>query len=277
MHHLRDQINEAADFIRARWDDRPRVGIILGSGLGVIAEAIQGASAIDYSDVPQFPRSTAIGHHGRLLCGQLAGVPVVAMQGRSHCYEGLSAQRVTFPVRVMKALGVELLIVSNAAGGLNPLFAAGDVMVIEDHINLLNRNPLIGVNDDDLGPRFPDMSAPYDRRLADRAQAIARREDFTCHRGVYASMLGPNYETRAEIRMLRYLEADAVGMSTVPEVIVAAHAGLRVLGLSTITNVCSPDVPHIASGEQVVATAETARDKLRAIVEGVVASEFAAK
>jgi purine-nucleoside phosphorylase len=174
----------------------------------------------------------------------------------------------------MKALGIELLVVSNAAGGLNPKFAAGDVMVIDDHINLLNRNPLVGVNDDRLGPRFPDMSAPYDRRLSDCALAIARRHHFVCHRGVYIAMLGPTYETRAEIRMLRSLGGDAVGMSTVPEVIVAAHTGLRVLGLSTITNVCSPDVPHSTSGEEVVATAETARDKLRAIVAGVIEAEI---
>jgi purine-nucleoside phosphorylase len=174
----------------------------------------------------------------------------------------------------MKALGIELLVVSNAAGGLNPNFAAGDVMVIDDHINLLNRNPLVGVNDDKLGPRFPDMSAPYDRRLGDLALAIARREDFTCHRGVYVAMLGPTYETRAEIRMLRYLGGDAVGMSTVPEVLVAVHAGMRVLGLSTITNVCSPDKAHTTSGEEVVAVANTAKDKLRAIVAGVVTKEF---
>ena len=166
---------------------------------------------------------------------------------------------------------------SNAAGGLNPNFAAGDVMVIDDHINLLNRNPLVGINDDRLGPRFPDMSAPYDRRLGERALAIARREDFTCHRGVYIAMLGPTYETRAEIRMLRYLGGDAVGMSTVPEAIVAAHASIPMLGLSTITNVCSPDVPHTTSGEEVVATAETARDKLSAIVEGVIADECASE
>jgi purine-nucleoside phosphorylase len=192
------------------------------------------------------------------------------MQGRFHCYEGYSAERATFPVRVMKALGVEVLIVSNAAGGLNPAFAAGDVMVIDDHINFMNRNPLVGVNDDRLGPRFPDMSAPYDRRLRDRALAIARRENFVCHRGVYIAVLGPSYETRSEIRMLRSMGGDAVGMSTVPEAIVAAHSGLRVLGLSTITNVCSPDVPHTTTGEQVVATAETAREKLRAIVVGIV-------
>jgi purine-nucleoside phosphorylase len=199
------------------------------------------------------------------------------MQGRFHCYEGYIAEQVTFPVRVMKALGIELLIVSNAAGGLNPIFTAGDVMVIEDHINMLNRNPLVGVNDDRLGPRFPDLSAPYDRRLGELACEIARRENFVCHLGVYVAMLGPTYETRAEIRMLRYLGGDAVGMSTVPEVIVAAHAGLRVLGLSTITNVCSPDVPHSTSGEEVVATAETARDKLRAIVTGVVSMDFTSR
>jgi purine-nucleoside phosphorylase len=275
MLHLFGQINESARFVRDAWNRRPKAGIILGSGLGSVGDAIEIDAAIDYGDVPHFLRSTAVGHRGRLLCGRLAGVPVVAMQGRFHCYEGYSAQRATFPVRVMKALGAELLIVSNAAGGLNPNFAAGDVMVIEDHINLLNRNPLVGVNDDRLGPRFPDMSAPYDRRLGDRALAIARSRDFVCHRGVYIAMLGPTYETRAEIRMLRFLGGDAVGMSTVPEAIVAAHAGMRVLGLSTITNVCSPDVPHTTSGEEVVATAETARDKLRAIVTGIVTSEFA--
>jgi purine-nucleoside phosphorylase len=174
----------------------------------------------------------------------------------------------------MKALGVELLVVSNAAGGLNPDFAAGDVMVIDDHIHFMNRNPLVGVNDDRLGPRFPDMSAPYDRRLGDRALAIARRENFVCHRGVYIGVLGPSYETRAEIRMLRSMGGDAVGMSTVPEAIAAAHCGLRVLGLSTITNVCSPDVPHVASGEQVVAIAETAREKLKSIVTGISSEEI---
>jgi purine-nucleoside phosphorylase len=274
MHHLAAQIEESGTFVRGRWSAQPRCGIILGSGLGSVGDSIELDTAIDYGDIPNFLKSTAVGHKGRLLCGRLGGVPVVAMQGRFHCYEAYSAERATFPVRVMKALGIELLIVSNAAGGLNPNFAAGDVMVIDDHINLLNRNPLIGINDDDLGPRFPDMSAPYDRRLGERALAIARCEDFACHRGVYIAMLGPTYETRAEIRMLRYLGGDAVGMSTVPEAIVAAHAGLRVLGLSTITNVCSPDAPHIASGEAVVAMAETARDKLKAIVSGIVSIEF---
>jgi purine-nucleoside phosphorylase len=274
MNHLAAQIDESAAYVRSRWNGRPRCGIILGSGLGSVGEAIELEQAIDYGDVPHFLKSTAVGHRGRLLCGKLGGVPVVAMQGRFHCYEGYSAERATFPVRVMNALGIELLIVSNACGGLNPNFACGDVMVIDDHINLLNRNPLIGVNDDAHGPRFPDMSSPYDRRLGDRALAIARRNDFACHRGVYVANLGPTYETRAEIRMSRYIGGDVVGMSTVPEAIVAAHAGLRVLGLSTITNVCSPDKPHSTSGEEVVATAETARDELLAIVAGVIAEEF---
>jgi purine-nucleoside phosphorylase len=274
MQYLLAQIAESAEYIRSRWSARPRCGIILGSGLGAVGDSIELETAIDYGDIPNFLKSTAIGHKGRLLCGKLAGVPVVAMQGRFHCYEGYSAERATFPVRVMNALGIELLIVSNAAGGLNPNFGCGDVMVIDDHINFVNRNPLVGVNDDELGPRFPDMGAPYDRRLGDRVLAIARQHDFVCHRGVYAAVLGPTYETRAEIRMLRYFDADAVGMSTVPEAIVAVHAGLRVLGLSTITNVCSPDKQVATSGHEVIATAETARDKLLAIVSGIVNDEF---
>lgn len=268
-----DQIAESVENIRRRWCGCPQVGIILGSGLGAVGDAIELDNAFDYHDLPHFLRSTAVGHRGRLLCGKLAGVPVVAMQGRFHAYEGYSAAAATFPVRVMNALGIKLLIVSNAAGGLNPSFAAGDIMVIDDHINFLNRNPLVGINDDRLGPRFPDMSSPYDRRWSDRAVEIARRMDFACHRGVYVAMLGPTYETRAEIRMLRQIGGDAVGMSTVPECIVAAHVGLPVLGLSTITNVCSPDIPHTTSGDEVVATANTAKDKLLSIVAGVV-SDF---
>ena len=269
MQQLIAKIDEAASYVRSRWRGRPRVGIILGTGLGAVTDAMEVEQTIDYNEIPHFLKSTAIGHQGRLLRGTLAGVAVVAMQGRFHCYEGYSAERATFLVRVMNALGIELLVVSNAAGGLNPTFAVGDVMVIDDHVNLLNRNPLIGVNDDRLGPRFPDMSTPYDRRLGDQALAIARQHDFVCHRGTYIAMLGPSYETRAEIRMLRPW-GDAVGMSTVPEVIVAAHAGLKVLGLSTITNVCSPDVPHVTSGDEVVATANAAIARLSAIVHGIV-------
>jgi purine-nucleoside phosphorylase len=271
MRQIMTPIDEAAAFVRGRWRERPRAGLVLGSGLGAVGDAIECTAAIDYDDVPHFLKSTAVGHRGRLVCGRLAGVPVVAMQGRFHAYEGYGAERITFPIRVMKALGVELLIVSNAAGGLNPAYAVGDVMVIDDHINLLNRNPLVGANDERLGPRFPDMSAPYDRRLSDQALAIARRQDFCCHRGTYIGMLGPNYETRAEIRMLRRW-GDAVGMSTVPEVIVAAHSNLRVLGLSTITNVCSPDVRKSASHADVVASADGAAAKLRSIVAGLLSS-----
>jgi purine-nucleoside phosphorylase len=274
MLHLAAQIDEATAYVRGRWGGKPRCGIILGSGLGSVGESIELDEAIDYGDIPHFLKSTAVGHRGRMLCGKLEGISVVAMQGRFHCYEGYSAERATFPVRVMIALGIDLLIVSNAAGGLNPNFACGDIMVIDDHINLLNRNPLVGVNDDNLGPRFPDMGAPYDRRLGDLSLAIARRNDFVCHRGVYVAMLGPTYETRAEIRMLRYIGGDAAGMSTVPEAIVAVHAGVRVLGLSTITNICSPDKQVTTSGHEVVATAEMARHKLQAIVTGVISKEF---
>jgi purine-nucleoside phosphorylase len=266
------KIDEATAYVRSKWTERPRVGIVLGSGLGAVGDAIEVAAAIDYADVPHFLTSTAVGHRGRLLCGWLSGVPVVAMQGRFHAYEGYAAERITFPIRVMKALGAKTLIVSNAAGGLNPRFAVGDIMVIDDHINFMNRNPLIGLNDDGLGPRFPDMSGPYDRRLGDRALAIAREHNFACHRGTYIGVLGPNYETRAEIRMLRSW-GDAVGMSTVPELIAATHAKLRVLGLSTITNVCSPDVRHEATGEAVVAAANSASDRLLAIVKGIVAEQ----
>ena len=272
MLHLAAQINEAVQAIRNQWATVPQWGIILGSGLGAVADQIGCEQSLDYGDIPHFIRPTAEGHRGQLLCGTLAGTPVVAMQGRYHCYEGHSAMQATFPVRVMHALGANGLIVSNAAGGLNPQFAAGDVMVIDDHINLLARNPLVGINDDNLGPRFPDMSAPYDPELIDRALAIARRENFPCHRGVYAAMLGPTYETRAEMRMLRLFGADVAGMSTVPEVIVAVHERMRVLGLSTVTNVCSPDAPGTTTHEEVVATAELAKEKLRKIVAGIVAA-----
>ncbi len=267
---LLSDIDEAVSFVRRRWSHTPKVGIILGTGLGGLADDIQNATAIDYATIPHFSTSTAIGHQGRLVCGVLDGVPVIAMQGRFHAYEGYSAAQITLPVRVMRALGIELLIVSNASGGLNPNFRSGDVMLIEDHINLMAVNPLIGVNDERLGPRFPDMSQPYDRALIDRAMEVARREGFAAHVGVYAALRGPNYETRAEYRLLRRIGADAVGMSTVPEVIVAAHAGLPVLGLSTITNICLPDALGETKGEDVVEMAAAAEQKLRALVLGIV-------
>jgi purine-nucleoside phosphorylase len=275
MLQLTGQIEDAARAIREHWTREPRVGIILGTGLGNFAEQIEHEAVIAYDKIPHFPRSTAIGHKGQLVCGQVAGVPVVTMEGRFHLYEGYPLKQVTLPVRVMKALGIELLIVSNASGGMNPHFTAGDIMVIEDHINLMGDNPLIGINDDRLGPRFPDMSCPYDPDLIDRALAIARRADFLAHRGVYIALSGPNYETRAEYRMLRRLGGDVVGMSTVPEVIVAVHAGLRVLALSAVTNVCLPDALGKTDGAAVVDAAQIAEPKMRKIVLGILAQERA--
>jgi purine-nucleoside phosphorylase len=273
MLHQIPKIAEAAEFIRKKWPQKPHAGIILGTGLGNLASAIQSPVAIPYTDIPHFPRSTAIGHKGQLVCGTLAGLPVVAMQGRFHFYEGYPAWQITLPVRVMKALGAGLLVVSNASGGLNPQYRSGDVMILEDHINLMWANPLIGVNDDSLGPRFPDMSRPYDRELIDRALAIARHEDFVAHCGTYVAVAGPNYETRAELRFVRKIGGDVVGMSTVPEVLVAVHAGLRVLAISTVTNECRPDTPTATSGEEVVAIGASAEHKVRAIVMGVLAGE----
>ena len=268
---LKPQIDEAAAAIRERWETRPRAGIILGTGLGNLAQVIEQETVLAYESIPHFPRSTAMGHKGQLVCGRLAGLPVVTMEGRFHAYEGYPLAQITLPVRVMKALGIELLVISNASGGLNPNYRAGDVVVIDDHINLMADNPLIGINDDELGPRFPDMSAPYDLQLVDRALEIARTEDFVAHRGVYIALTGPNYEPRAEYRFLRLIGGDMVGMSTVPEVIVAVHAGLRVLALSTVTNVCQPDALAEVQGEDVVAVAATAEPKVRQIVLGVLA------
>jgi purine-nucleoside phosphorylase len=271
MLHLAAQIAEARDFVRSRWDRPARVGIILGTGLGVLAREIQAEATIPYESIPHFPRSTATSHAGQLVCGRLAGVSVAAMEGRVHAYEGYSQQQLTFPVRVMKALGADTLFVSNACGGMNPLYRRGDIMVIDDHINLMGGNPLIGVNDDSLGPRFPDMSCPYDPRLIDAALEIARRDNFVAHRGVFVAVTGPNLETRAEYRFLRAIGADVVGMSTVPEVIVAVHAHLRVLGLSVITDMCFPDALEPANIDTILAAAAASEPKLRAIVLGVLA------
>jgi purine-nucleoside phosphorylase len=273
MLELASQIEEAVGTIRKQWNGRPTVGVILGTGLGGVAELIQTEAAFPYESLPHFPRSTTVGHNGQLVCGRLEGCSIVAMEGRFHAYEGYSYKQITFPVRVMKALGAGLLIVSNACGGMNPQYSRGDIMVIEDHINLMNGNPLIGVNDDNLGPRFPDMAAPYDRKLIDRALEIARRENFVAHKGVYVGVTGPNLETRAEYRFLRAIGADVVGMSTVPEVLVAVHAGMRVLGLSIITDMCMPDALEPADIEKILATAAEAEPKLRKIVLGILAQE----
>jgi purine-nucleoside phosphorylase len=275
MLQLAARIEEAAGVVRRQWPGPARVGIILGTGLGSLTGQIQTEATLEYQEIPHFPRSTSIGHAGQLVCGRLEGVPVVAMEGRFHAYEGYSQEQITFPVHVMKALGAEMLIVSNACGGMNPHYRQGDIVVIEDHINLMGGNPLIGVNDDRLGPRFPDMSAPYDRDLIDQALAIARREDFVAHRGVYVAVVGPNLETRAEYRFLRTIGADVVGMSTVPEVIVAVHAGMRVLGLSIVTDMCLPDALKPGDIHEILAAAAGAEPKLRKIVLGVLARDLA--
>ena len=274
MLELAAQIDAAVAAIRDQWRGRPRVGIILGTGLGKLAEEIQAEASIDYNTIPYFARSTAIGHKGRLVCGKLAGVPVVAMEGRFHAYEGYSLQQITLPVRAMKALGVDLLVVTNAAGGMNPQYTQGDIMVIEDHINLMGVNPLVGINDDRLGPRFPDMVRPYDPALLARALELGRQENTPMHKGVFVAVLGPNLETRAEYRFLRLIGADVVGMSTVPEVLVAVHAGLRVLGFSIITDMCLPDALKPADIDEIIATAHRAEPKLRKIVTTIVSEQL---
>ena len=268
---LRKQIDEAVASIRKHWQAEPQVGIILGTGLGSLADEIQQEAVIDYGDIPNFPKSTALSHRGRLVCGQLEGVPVVAMEGRFHLYEGYPLQQVTLPVRVMKALGAQTLLVSNACGGLNPQYRLGDIMVIDDHINLLGDNPLIGINDDELGPRFPDMSQPYDFGLIDLTMEVARQQNLHVHRGVFVAVGGPNLETRAEYRFLRNAGADVVGMSTVPEVIVAVHSGMRSIGFSVITDMCFPDALEPADPHEIVRVANEAEPKLRSLVMGVLA------
>jgi purine-nucleoside phosphorylase len=271
MLSLTSQIEAAVQSIRRRWNGRPRVGMILGTGLGGFADEIERQLVVGYDEIPHFARCTAPGHGGRLVCGQAAGVSLVAMDGRLHRYEGYSLQQITLPVRVMRALGIELLIVASASGGLNPAFASGDLLVIEDHINLLGDNPLVGIDDDGTGPHWRAMSQPYDRELVERALQIARRENIMAHRGVYVAVCGPNYETRAEYRFLRTIGADAVGMSTVPEVIVAVHAGLRVLALSAITNLGLSDAPSPIDAQHVIEAACAAEPKVRKIVLGILA------
>lgn len=270
MLQLFGQIQDVTQVIRERWDRTPSAGIILGTGLGGLVDEIAIEATFDYSELPHFPQSTAVSHRGRLVCGELAGRPVMAMEGRFHMYEGYTLQQITLPVRVMRSLGADLLVVSNACGGMNPHYRCGDIMVIEDHINLMGDNPLIGINDDRLGPRFPDMSEPYDRSLIQAALSLARNEDITAHQGVFVAVSGPNLETRAEYRFLRLIGADVVGMSTVPEVLVARHCGLRVVGFSIITDMCLPDALEEANVAQIIATANAAEPKLQALVRGII-------
>jgi purine-nucleoside phosphorylase len=267
--HTTERIGAAAGVVRARFARKPDVALILGTGLGALAREIDVEVSIDYADIPHFPLSTVESHAGRLICGRLGGRTVVAMQGRFHRYEGYSLQQVTFPIRVLRALGAETLIVSNACGGMRPDWAAGDLMLISDHINLLGDNPLIGPNDASLGPRFPDMSEPYDSQLLTLARTVASQRGLTVREGVYVAVTGPNLETRAEYRMLQTMGADVVGMSTVPEVIVAIHGGMRVLGISIITDVCLPDYLKPTTVGEILAVAAAAEPKLTALVRGV--------
>ena len=264
------KMEEAANAIKAAWSETPRAGIILGTGLGSLVDQIEVAASLDYEEIPNFPRSTATSHRGRLVCGSLKGKPVIAMDGRFHMYEGYSLKEITLPVRVMKHLGAETLVVSNACGGMNPYYECGDVMLIDDHINLLGDNPLIGINDDRLGPRFPDMSQPYDFKLIDQVMEIARLNNIHVHRGVFVAVTGPNLETRAEYRFLRGIGADVVGMSTVPEVIVAVHCGLKVVGFSIITDMCFPDSLQPAVVEEIIANANAAEPTLRLLVSELI-------
>ena len=262
-------IPDAVRAVRARTKLVAEVAVILGTGLGGLAEEIAVETRIPYGDIPGFPHSTVESHAGQLLFGTLAGRRVAAMQGRFHRYEGYALQQIAFPVRVLRQLGAHTLVVSNACGGMHPLWSPGDLMLIADHINLLGDNPLVGPNDDTLGPRFPDMSAPYDPGLRALARAVALEQGTTLREGVYVAVTGPSLETRAEYRMLRALGADVVGMSTVPEVITAVHLGLKVLGLSIITDQCLPDALEPASLDAIIAVARQAEPKLTALIRGV--------
>ncbi|GMQ80286.1 MAG: purine-nucleoside phosphorylase [Planctomycetia bacterium] len=267
------EIDAAARAVRTRWQARPRAAIILGTGLGGLVDQMECDAAIPYREIPHFSQSTALGQKGRLVCGRLAGTPLAVLDGRFHAYEGYSLREITLPVRVLRKLGAGVLIVTCAAGGMNPYYKTGDVMVIDDHIDLMGRRWSSGA----AAANGPDQAlprqSPYNRELVDRARQIARRENLPVHRGVYVAVLGPNYETRAEYRCFRRLGGDVVGMSTVPEVVTAAALGMRVLALSTVTNVCLPDALEPARGEDVVAVAEQAAEKLGKIVLGVLADE----
>jgi len=265
------RVREAAAYIANKTALRPQVGLILGSGLGGLAEEIEDATILPYGDIPHFPQSTVPGHKGRLVIGRLAGAPVVAMQGRFHYYEGYSMEQVVRPVRVMAQLGVKTLIVTNAAGGVNESFSPGDLMLIVDHINLFGTNPLIGPNEEAFGPRFPDMTEAYDKRLRALALQAAEELGIRLQQGVYMGLSGPTYETPAEIRAFRMLGADAVGMSTVPEVIAARHLGLRVLGISCVTNMAAGILPEPLSHEDVVRVSAEVGPKFSALIKAILA------
>jgi purine-nucleoside phosphorylase len=266
----RERVEAAAHAIRLRSPLQPEIGIILGTGLGAFANEIDIEETIPYEEIPDFPLSTVESHSGRLLIGKLGDVPVAALQGRFHLYEGYTAQEVAFPVRVMALLGIRTLLISNAAGGMNPLHRRGDLMLITDHINLQGDNPLVGPNFDEWGPRFPDMSEPYDLEIRRMAEESALQAGIKLQQGVYVAVVGPNLETRAEYRYLRFIGGDVVGMSTVPEVIVARHMNLRVMAISVVTDECFPDALEPVALEDVLAAAAEAEPKLTAVMRAVV-------
>jgi purine-nucleoside phosphorylase len=270
MSNLLEKINETIAVIRKKTNDDYPVGIILGTGLGGLVKEIDIEKEIDYAELPYFPLSTVESHHGRLILGKINGKKVIAMQGRFHFYEGYSMQQITYPVRVMKFLGVKTLLVSNACGGMNPDYRKGDLMLMNDHINLLGDNPLIGKNEDELGPRFPDMSEPYSLELIELAVKVASENQIKVHKGVYVAVPGPNLETRAEYRFLREIGADVVGMSTVPENIVANHMGIKVLGISIITDECFPDSLQPVNVDEIIAAAMKAEPKMTLIMKEVI-------
>lgn len=263
---LRERIDAAARYIESKLDFKPEIGIILGTGLGSLAEQIESPVVIEYADIPEFPVSTVFGHAGRLLAGTLEGKKVIAMQGRFHYYEGYTMQEVTIPVRVMKKLGIKLLVASNACGGLNPAFKAGDIMIITDHINFMGSNPLLGPNLEEFGPRFPDMSEVYDRALVQKMEETARSLGIPVQKGVYSAVSGPNYATKAELNMLIGLGSDTIGMSTVPEAIAAKHCGLKVAGVSCITDMAIPDTMVPPTHEEIVRVAESVKPKFVKLV-----------
>ncbi len=270
MSDLIKKINETLKVIHNYTKDNYPVGIILGTGLGALVKEIKIEHKIDYADIPHFPLSTVESHHGKLIFGTINGQKVVAMQGRFHYYEGYTMKQITYPVRVMKFLGVKTLLVSNACGGMNPDYRKGDIMLMVDHINLLGDNPLIGKNEDKLGPRFPDMSEPYSSELIKIAEEVAKENNIKVHKGVYVAVPGPNLETKAEYKFLRAIGADVVGMSTVPENIVANHMGMKVLGLSIITDECFPETLKQVNVEEIIATAMTAEPKMTLIMKEVI-------
>jgi len=269
MLEIRKQLEETIPFLKDKTSIKPLAGLILGTGMGKVAEVIDPEIVIPYQEIPHFATSTVESHDGKLIFGTLNGVPVMAMKGRFHYYEGYDMQTITYPVRCMKAMGVETMLVSNAAGGLNPLFKPGDIMMIVDHINLMGDNPLRGVNDDQLGIRFPDMSKAYHPEYRDIVEKVALKIDQRLMQGVFVGLMGPNLETAAEYRFLRGIGADTVGMSTVPEVIVAIHSGLKVVGFSIVTDMCLPDALEPATMEKILAVADSADSKMAKLVSEV--------